>query len=158
LRQIRRSRSSAIFAATSDEGTETDYIQFLIAAQRVYSCVEAERVSPEEIAHDAYTRLLSRVPPGSEALWEEAQGLVKLSEGVLILDDSTLDKPYAKAIELVTRLWSGKHHGVVQGINLESLVWNDGESIVPVFRFYAKPEDNETKNDYACAMFASAKQ
>jgi putative transposase len=32
---------------------ESDYIQFLIAAQKVYSCVEAERVSPEVTAHDA---------------------------------------------------------------------------------------------------------
>jgi putative transposase len=139
--------------------TETEYIQFLIAAQRVYSCVEAERVSPEGVAHDAYTRLLSRVPPDTEALWAEAKGLVKLNEGVLILDDSTLDKPYAKAIELVTRHWSGKHHAVVQGINLESLVWSDGESIVPVdCRLYAKVEDQQTKNDHARAMFASAKK
>jgi putative transposase len=139
--------------------TETEYIQFLIAAQRVYSCVEAERVSPEGAAHDAYTRLLSRVPPDTEALWEEAKGLVKLNEGVLILDDSTLDKPYAKQIELVTRHWSGKHHGVVQGINLESLVWSDGERIVPVdCRLYAKAEDQQTKNDHARTMFASAKK
>ena len=83
--------------------SENDYLQFLIAAQRVYSCVEAERVSPEAIVHDAYTRLLSRLPPDTEALWEEAKGFIELSQGVLILDDSTLDKPYAKQIELVTK-------------------------------------------------------
>jgi putative transposase len=139
--------------------TESDYIQFLIAAQRVYSCVEAERVSPEVVAHDAYTRLLSRLPPDTEALWEEAKGLVQLKAGVLILDDSTLDKPYAKQIELVTRHWSGKHHAVVQGINLESLVWSDGERIVPVdCRLYAKAEDQQTKNDHAQAMFTIAKE
>ncbi len=138
--------------------SENDYIQFLIAAQRVYSCVEAERVSPEAIAHDAYTRLLSRLPPDTEALWEEASGLVSLTGGVLIIDDSTLDKPYAKQIELVTRHWSGKHHAVVQGINLESLVWSDGEKIVPVdCRLYAKAEDHQTKNDHARAMVTSAK-
>jgi putative transposase len=139
--------------------SENDYIQFLIAAQRVYSYVEAERVSPEEIAHDAYTRLLSRLPPDTEALWEEAKGLVSLTKGVLMLDDSTLDKPYAKQIELVTRHWSGKDHAVVQGINLESLVWSDGEKIVPVdCRLYAKAEDNQSKNDHARAMFSSAKE
>ena len=35
-----------------------------------------------------------------------------------MLDDFTLDKPYAKRIGLVTRHWSGKHHRVVMGINL----------------------------------------
>jgi putative transposase len=94
---------------------ESDYIQFLIVAQKVYSCVEAERVSPEVTAHDAYTRLLSRLPPDTQALWEEAKGLVKLKGSVVILDDSTLDKPYAKHIELVTRHWSDKHHEVVRG-------------------------------------------
>ena len=139
--------------------TESDYIQFLIAAQRVYSCVEAERVSPEAAAHDAYTRLLSRLPPDTEALWEEARELVELNKGVLILDDSTLDKPYGKAIELVTRHWSGKHHAVVRGINLESLVWSDGEKIVPIdCRVYAKAEDQQTKNDHARTMFTIAKE
>jgi putative transposase len=99
------------------------------------------------------------LPPDTEALWEEARGLVQLNEGVLILDDSTLDKPYAKAIELVTRHWSGKHHEVVRGINLESLVWRDGEKIVPIdCRLYAKAEDQQTKNDHARAMFTTAKE
>jgi putative transposase len=61
--------------------SESDYVQFLIAAQRVYSCMEAERVSPQAAAHDAYTRLLSRVPPDTEALWREAQSLVTLKGG-----------------------------------------------------------------------------
>jgi len=42
---------------------------------------------------------------------------------VLVVDDSTLDKPYAHKTELVHRHWSGKHHAVVSGINLITLVW-----------------------------------
>jgi hypothetical protein len=45
---------------------DVDYIQFLIAAQRVYSCTEAARCQPEGIAHDAFTRLLTRQPPDTE--------------------------------------------------------------------------------------------
>jgi hypothetical protein len=137
---------------------DSDYIQFLIAAQKVYSWVEAGKVSPEVAAHDAYTRLLSRLAPDTQALWEEAKGLVKLQGGVVILDDSTLDKPYAKHIALVTGHWSGKHQEVVRGINLESLVWSDGTKIVPVdCRIYAKAEDQQSKNDHARAMFTTAK-
>lgn len=138
---------------------ESDYIQFLIAAQRVYSCAEAERVSPQAAAHDAYTRLLSRIPPDTETLWREAQGLVCLRGGVFILDDSTLDKPYAKQMKLVTKHWSGKHRKVVSGINLQSLVWSNGVKVVPTdCRLYAKAEDGKTKNDHARAMFAMAKE
>ena len=37
--------------------SDVDYIQFLIAAQRVYTCTEAARCA-EIASHDAYTRLL----------------------------------------------------------------------------------------------------
>ena len=42
---------------------ELDYIQFLLAAQRVFTCTEAAACQPEQTdppAHDAFTRLLSR--------------------------------------------------------------------------------------------------
>jgi putative transposase len=91
----------------------------------VFSTVEAAKVSPDEVrqpAHDAYTRLLQRTPPDSAALWQEVQPLIKRSSGVLVIDDSTLDKPYAHEMALVTRHWPGKHGQIVQGINLISLV------------------------------------
>jgi len=55
---------------------EYDYINFLIATHKAYSCVEAERVQPkreDSPAHDAITRLLHRMEPSAEALWSEAQ-------------------------------------------------------------------------------------
>lgn len=129
-----------------------DYIQFLIAAQTRYTCLEAARCQPERAAapsHDSLNRLLNEVPPDTEDLWREAQGLVGRERGCLVLDDSTLDKFYAKKIELVTRHWSGKHHRVVQGINLLSMVWTDGSSVVPCdFRVYHKAADEQTKNDH----------
>jgi len=58
-----------------------------------------------------------RLEPSSEELWAEAQALVNLNQGVLVIDDSTLDKLYAKKMELVSWHWSGKHHQVIKGIN-----------------------------------------
>ena len=137
-----------------------DYIHFLIAAQCAFSCTEAARCHPEggpTPSHDAFTRLLTRQPPDTEALWRETQGLVTLQGGVLALDDSTLDKPYAKRIELVTRHWSGKHHRVVLGINLISMVWSDGLACIPCdFRVYDKPIGGHNKNEHFRAMLASA--
>ena len=51
---------------------------------------------------------------------------------MLVLDDTTLDKPYARHMGLVTRHWSGKHHAVVPGIHLLTLLWTDGQHLVPV--------------------------
>jgi hypothetical protein len=139
---------------------ELDYINFLIAAQRVFSTVEAAKVSPDELrqpAHDAYTRLLQRTPPDSTALWQEVQPLVKRKGGVLVMDDSTLDKPYARHMALVTRHWSGKHGAIVQGINLVSLVWSDGEARLPCdFRLYHKDQDGLSKNDHFQQMVEQA--
>jgi putative transposase len=77
----------------------------------------------------------------------------------VVLDDSTLDKLYAKAIDPVHRHWSGKHKSVVRGINLISLVWTDGDRTMPLdYRIYDKPADGLTKNDHFLAMLDAAKR
>ena len=140
--------------------SDIDYIQFLIAAQRVYTCTEAARCAAIA-SHDAYTRLLSRLPPDTAALWREVEPLVQRTNGLLVVDDTTLDKPYAQKMGLVTRHWSGKHHTVVEGINLTTLLWTDGLSSLPCdCRLYEPAEDGKaqvTKNDHFLAMLQTAK-
>ena len=123
------------------------------------------------MAHDAYTRLLTRRPLDPEALWNEAQAVLGTplpSGGLLVLDDTTLDKPYAQKIELVSRHWSGKHPRVVWGINLLSLVWTCDQEESPVapvvpldFRVYDVNADQNgrhyTKNDHFRALVSAAK-
>jgi putative transposase len=153
---------------------EIDYIHFLIAAQKVFTCTEAARSQPHAgtdaaPAHDAFTRLLQRQPPDTEALWQEAKPHVEQEAGVLVLDDTTLDKPYAKKMDLVTHHWSGKHKRVVKGINLLTLLWR--ERIEPSaeaahipcdFRLYDKPlreaqdQQGQTKNEHFRAMLSVA--
>jgi hypothetical protein len=140
--------------------TDLDYIQFLIAAQKTFTCTEAARCQPEtptSPAHDAFTRLLKRQPPDTGALWREAQTVVSREEGLLVLDDTTLDKPYAQRIELVTYHWSGKHGRVVKGINLLTLLWTGDEKLIPCdFRVYDKPMGGSTKNESFREMLVSA--
>jgi hypothetical protein len=140
--------------------TDLDYINFLVAAPRVVTCTEAARVQPADprrAAHDALTRLLHRLAPDSAPLWDEAAAYVRLTDGLLILDDTTLDKPYATQIGLVHRHWFGKHHRVVQGINLVTLLWSDGTDAIPCdYRLYDKPVDGLTKNAHFQAMLATA--
>ena len=64
-------------------------------------------------------------------MWQEVEPLVDKSRGCLVIDDSALDKPYARHIELVTTHWSGKHQQVVLGINLLALLWTDGNAALP---------------------------
>jgi len=141
---------------------EYDYINFLIATQKAYSCTEAERVQPESDnppAHDAITRLLHRIEPSAQALWSEAQKHISKEMGILVIDDSTLDKFYAEKMELVTRHWSGKHGQVVQGINLITLLWTEGDRHIPLdYRFYEKSVDGATKNEHFRSMLKTAEE
>jgi len=140
--------------------SDLDYIHFLIAAQKTFTCTEAARCQPEKPlspAHDAFTRLLKRQPPDTEALWREAQTVVNREKGFMVLDDTTLDKPYAEKMDLVTYHWSGKHGRVVKGINLLTLLWTDGEALIPCdFRVYDKPMGGHTKNESFRDMLVSA--
>lgn len=141
---------------------DLDYIFFITASANVFTCTEAARCYPSDgnpPSHDAFTRLLQRLPPDTEALWKEVNGIVNPQDGFLILDDTTLDKPYAKKMDLVCRHWSGKHHRVVNGINLITLVWTDGHAIIPVdFRIYDIDNDRKTKNDHFQDMLHCAKE
>jgi putative transposase len=138
---------------------QEQYIQFLIASPDSRSCVEAARVRPQTAdapAHDSFNRLLTDLEPDPDALWREAEGLIDRNvEYALVLDDSTLDKPYARHMELVGWHFSGKHRKVVRGINLVTLLWTDGDRHVPVdFRIYAK--GGPTKNELFREMLVAA--
>ena len=76
-----------------------------------------------------------------------------------MIDDSVLDKLYAKKMELVSWQWSGKHGRVVKGINLTTLLWTDGDKHIPCdYRFYEKAVDGATKNDHCRAMLQTAQE
>ena len=68
----------------------------------------------------------------------------------VVLDDTTIEKPYAKKMELVTYHWSGKHKRVVKGIALLSMLWSD--------RVYDKPSGGKSKNEHFREMLLKAKE
>jgi hypothetical protein len=136
-----------------------NYIDFLIATPRQATAAEAARCQPpcpDPPAHDAFTRLLHRLEPEPEPLWQEVEPQVCRTAGFLILDDTVLDKPYARRMGLVHYVWSGKHKRVVKGINLVTLLWTDGDRHLPCdYRLYDKP-DGKTKNDHFREMLETA--
>lgn len=140
--------------------TDEDYINFIIATPRDVTATEAERVQPESQdapAHDAFTRLLQRLEPDPETLWQESKTQIDKACGILVLDDSTLEKPYSEYNALVYRHWSGKQKEVVSGINLITLLWTDGIRCVPVdYRVFDKDRDGKTKNDHFSEMLMAA--
>lgn len=131
--------------------TLDDDIQFLLATPKVCSATEAARVQPDipdAPAHDAFTRLLHRLEPDPRTLWNEVRPLIGAT-GVLVLDDTVLDKPFARHMGLVAPFWSGRHKRVVRGINLVTLVWTDGDRVYPTdYRLVAPAaRPKRTKSD-----------
>jgi hypothetical protein len=101
------------------------------------------------ISHDSVNRFLLREDYTPHDLFNEARADLNLKGGTVSVDDSVLDKPYSHLIALVGHFWSGKHHGVVKGINLITLYYTDpqGQHQPINYRIYDKTE-NKTKNEY----------
>lgn len=141
--------------------TEDDYINFLVASPKIFTCTEAERVQSGQEnspSHDSVSRLLHRLKASASDLRNEALPFVSLKNGVLIPDDSALDKLYAQHIEPVCRHWSGKHHSAVKGINLLTLLRTDGDAHIPCdCRIYSKTQDGKTKNGHFADLLYNAK-
>ena len=114
---------------TAPRCTALDYIDFLLATPKVVSGTEAARVQParpDPPAHDAFTRLLHRLEPDPAALWAEAGPLVRATGHAgpgRLRPGQALRPPYGPG----RPLWSGKHQRVVQGIDLVTLLWTDGD-------------------------------
>lgn len=122
---LRESRNLFSFVGmNAPRVTDADYIDFLIATPKEASACEAARVQPSDpkaAAHDAFSRLLARLEPDAETLWNEVRPHVRRADSILIVDDTVLDKPYARKMGLVGQFWSGKHQRVLRGINLVTL-------------------------------------
>jgi putative transposase len=62
-------------------------------------------------------------------------------------------------MDLVSYHWSGKHHRVVKRINLQSLIWTDGDQLIPIdYSLYDKAKTGVTKNDHFRSMLLKAKE
>jgi len=115
------------------------------------------KAAPVYMAHDAVSRMLCRGELSPDSVWREAEPLVDLRSGFLVVDDTVVDKPFAEKIELVRWQWSGLHHDVVKGIGVITLLWTDGEKHIPVdFRVYDPEGDGKTKNQHFRNMIDTA--
>jgi len=128
-----------------------------MAASGGWSGVELSKAAPGDLAHDAVSRMLARGDLSPESVWCEAESMVELLTGYLVVDDTVVDKPFAEKIELVRWQWSGTHHDVVKGIGVITLLWTDGDRHVPVdFRVYDPDGDGKTKNRHFRDMLDTA--
>jgi len=141
------------------------YEDFLIANQNRYSGLELSRVEPtSKMSHDSVTRFLMRKDFKPQDLWRYAKPMIEavsadLSGGYLVVDDTTIAKPYARQNELARWQYSGAEHDVVNGMNLVNLLWCRSNAHIPIdYRIYSPAHDGKDKNDHFLDMLDKAEK
>ena len=134
------------------------YETFLKVTATRYSALSLSEVSPVDLSHDSISRWLEEANCRPKEVWEESKEFVLSSSGVLIVDDTVLDKNRSRKVELVRWQYSGNAHDVIRGIGVVNLLWqgDNGEYCPADFRIYNPPEDDKTKNDHFREMVVLA--
>lgn len=135
------------------------YQAFLRVTSQRYTAAALSEVSPKELSHDSVSRWLSSARCRPRDVWEASKSRIK-GTGVLIADDTVINKTHSQKISLTRWQYSGTEHGIVKGIGLLNLYWKSQESEgTPIdFRLYQPADDGKTKNDHFRDLMTLAKK
>jgi len=138
------------------------YLVGLLRVAHNANCVRLATIT--NISHDGLSRVLKSAV--SKSLLQVTRTLFKtlekISVGYLIIDDTTINKEYARVIELCHWLWSTNGSRYIFGYNLVVLMWSNGVITIPLtWSFYKKEldkKDQVTKIDLALELLEYAKK
>ena len=135
------------------------YCSFLRVTSQRYSALSLSEVSPTEISHDSISRWLEEEKCQPKDIWNEAKNHVLDTHGVIIADETILNKSRSEKIKLVRWQYSGTEHGIARGIGMLNMLWVDEENqVCPMdVRIYEPQEDGKTKNDHFRELLRLAK-
>jgi hypothetical protein len=116
------------------------YTDYLISSFGPTTATGLSKLLDKAISHDDVTRFLSQVESGSKALWEQVKPSVRAAEkaldkqevGLLVIDDSIIEKAYTDENGLVTVHYDHSKDRYVKGINLVSALLVLGTVVLPV--------------------------
>ena len=135
-----------------------DYSQFLFGSQKNYSLTYfADHL--ENVSHDAINRYLKGENLRPSLVWEHVKDSVEqVSEGMLVFDDTILDKSGSSKIEGAQKQYSGQAGKVVTGIGVVNCLYvHPSGKWWPIdYRIYDKKCDGKSKIDHVMDMLKSA--
>lgn len=136
------------------------YQNFLGLTVERYSAVALSEVSEAEVSHDMVTRWLAESRCSPREIWKANKDSILGKGGVIIADDTVIQKSYSKKIELVRWQYSGAEHDIVKGIGMLNMLFvdNTGEQYPMDLRIWEPKEDKKTKNDLFREMLQAAKE
>lgn len=139
----------------------TSYVVALLCEPIRANCVRLARWA--NISHDSLTRVLNHKTVEWNVVFKSfiQRAFGGLQDGYLIIDDTTINKQFAKMIEGISWVRDGKLGKIIRGYSLVVLAWSDGDITIPLaLRIYQKSDDKKdqvTKTDLAVGLLMFAK-
>jgi putative transposase len=131
------------------------YLMALLYFTNITTC-SAMADAFDSVSHDQLTRMLQGSWSGHTLFNLALHLLFTVAGGYLILDDTVVEKPYARLLGEAAWVWSSKQHKVVFGVSLVLLVWTDGQVRIPVgYRVWHK--GGPSKVDLALELLSYAR-
>ena len=120
------------------------YSDYLLSSFGQTTATGLSKLMGGEISHDQVTRMLSSSKMTSKAWWKLVKPHVRKIEqenGVMIIDDSIVEKPYTDENELICWHYDHAQGKTVKGINFVSTLYCAQEVALPVaFELVSKTE------------------
>lgn len=135
------------------------YIKGLLTVSEDATCTALSRVLRGESSHDN----LSRILKDQRLEWQTLLSSLllrifgKLRDGFLIIDDTVIDKSFAKAIENLAWMFCSKKNKSVLGINIVVLIWSNGAITIPLAFKIWKKDSKKSKYDLSLELLSYAK-
>jgi putative transposase len=112
------------------------YLMALLSFTKVTTC-SAIAEAFDSASDDRLTRMLQGTWSGHTLFDLALRTLFSVAGGYLILDDTVVEKPYARLLGEAAWVWSSKQRKVVFGVSVVLLVWTDGQVRIPLaFRLW----------------------
>ena len=131
------------------------YLMALLYFTNITTC-SAMADAFDNASHDQLTRMLQGPWSGQTLFNLALRILFTVAGGYLILDDTVVEKPYARLLGEAAWVWSSKQKKVVFGVSVVLLVWTDGQVRIPLaFRLWHRA--GPSKFDLALEMLSYAR-
>jgi putative transposase len=131
------------------------YLMALLYFTNITTC-SAIAGALDSASHDQLNRMLQGTWSGHILLNLALRALFAVAGGYLIVDDTVVEKPYARVLGEAAWVWSSKQRKVVFGVSVVLLVWTDGQVRIPLaFRLWKK--GGPSKFDLALELLSYAR-
>lgn len=111
------------------------YTDYLLSSFEQTTATGLSNLTEGGVSHDQVSRFLSGPDLGSKALWKKVKPLVREheseEEGVLIFDDSIIEKPYTDESALISWHYDHSKNRTVKGINILSAFYHSSNAQNP---------------------------